>query len=445
MDPSGLHFLDASHPTVILNIGLSSFGTIISIVILILLLISSALISASEIAFFSLSPAKLKDIRTNDNLKDDLVSRLLENPKKLLATILILNNLVNIAFVILSSFVSSGLVSTSAHPVIVFLIQVVVITSFLLLFAEILPKVFAARYAMQVAQLMSNPLKILIKILSPLSALLGISTSLIDKQVGKSGIAISKEELSKAIELTSDEHTPASERRILEGIVKFGDIEVKEIMKARMDVISIDSALPFDQVISIIKNCGYSRIPVFKETLDHVLGILYIKDLLAHLDDGDQYNWQSLLRSAYFVPENKKINDLLREFQEKKIHLAVVVDEFGGTSGIVTLEDVIEEIVGEISDELDLESEEKVFQKIGDSIYLFEAKTSLNDFCKLLNIEDTVFDKMKGEADTLAGLILEQTGKIPEKGFSIEVECFRFTIEAVDKRRIKKVKVTVPV
>jgi gliding motility-associated protein GldE len=288
---------------------------------------------------------------------------------------------------------------------------------------------------------MAQPLQILVKIIYPLSWLLVSSSNLIDHRLVKKGITISKDELSKAIELTADENSPEGERKMLEGIVKFGDIEVKEIMKARIDVTAINTELSFEEVLKVILDSGYSRIPVYTDSIDNISGILYTKDLLPYLDKSHDNIWLSLVRPAYFVPENKKINDLLSDFQEKKIHMAIVVDEYGGTSGIVTFEDIIEEIVGEISDELDTENDEIRYQQIDENTYIFEAKTSLNDFYKILNISDTTFDKYKGDSDTLAGLILEHSGQIPEKGFSLKIDEYLFTIEASDKRRIKKIKV----
>ncbi|MCK9616529.1 MAG: gliding motility-associated protein GldE [Lentimicrobiaceae bacterium] len=418
-----------------------SLGIIFLFILLPLLLFASALISACEVAFFSLSPSQLKSIRTNENPKDDVIVRLLDKPKLLLATILICNNFINITFVILSTLLGSEIFHLGTYPVLEFIVQVVIITSLILLFAEILPKVFAARYSLHVAHFMAQPLQILVKIIYPLSWLLVSSSNLIDHRLVKKGITISKDELSKAIELTADENSPEGERKMLEGIVKFGDIEVKEIMKARIDVTAINTELSFEEVLKVILDSGYSRIPVYTDSIDNISGILYTKDLLPYLDKSHDNIWLSLVRPAYFVPENKKINDLLSDFQEKKIHMAIVVDEYGGTSGIVTFEDIIEEIVGEISDELDTENDEIRYQQIDENTYIFEAKTSLNDFYKILNISDTTFDKYKGDSDTLAGLILEHSGQIPEKGFSLKIDEYLFTIEASDKRRIKKIKV----
>jgi gliding motility-associated protein GldE len=283
------------------------------------------------------------------------------------------------------------------------------------------------------------------KIFYPLSKLLVKSTSFIDKRIVRKGHDISISELSDAIEITADESTPEEETKMLKGIVRFGDIEVSEIMKSRVDVTAVDVEIGFTELIEIIRESGYSRIPAFENNFDNVKGILYIKDLLAHLDKGNNYNWKFLLREAFFVPENKRINDLLHEFQEKKIHLAIVVDEYGGTSGIVTLEDIIEEIVGEISDEFDKDDDEINFTKLDENNYLFDGRISLNDFYKILEIDDDIFEEVRGESDTLAGLILELEGSIPDRGDIINYQNFSFKIRSVDNRRIKQIDVNIKI
>jgi gliding motility-associated protein GldE len=305
-----------------------------------------------------------------------------------------------------------------------------------------MPKVYATSQNVKFARFMANPILLALRFFYPLSSLLVSSTNLIDKRISRKAYNVSISELSDAIELTSGEDTPEEEKKILQGIVKFGDIEVKEIMRSRVDVTAVELETGFRELLKLIIDAGYSRIPVYEDSFDKIRGILYIKDLLPHLDKKDDFDWKDLLRDAFFIPENKKINDLLQEFQEKKIHMAIVVDEFGGTSGIVTLEDIIEEIVGEISDEHDEPVKDFEYSKLDEFNYIFEGKTSLNDFYKILNLDDTLFDDVRGDADSLAGLLLELIQKMPEKEEKISYGQFTFTVKAVDKRRIKRVKVT---
>ncbi len=420
-----------------------TFQVLFSLFIMVLLLYFSAMISGSEIAFFSLRPNNLQEIRESKARKCKIILQLLEKPKNLLATILIANNFVNVAIVILSTYITKELYDLSINAILAFLIQVVIITAIILLFGETIPKMYATKNPLSFAKMMARILKFLLWFLSPLTKLLVRSTDIFDKRLAKKYQAITMSDLSDAIEITSDETTPEEERKILKGIVKFGDIEVKEIMKSRVDVIAIEQQIQFDDLLKIIIESGYSRIPVYKDSFDEILGILYVKDLLPHLNKGNDFKWDKLIRDAFFVPENKKINDLLKEFQETKIHMAVVVDEYGGTSGIVTLEDIIEEIVGEISDEFDTNEDEIEFARLDDHNYIFEGKTSINDFCKIIGIDDDIFDKVKGESDTLAGLILEMEGKIPGKDHLIHFDDFDFKIIAADERRIQKIKVTI--
>ena len=412
------------------------------ILVMIGLLLLSAMISGSEIAYFSLSPSQLKDIKTKKKKNNQLILKFLEKPKHLLATILIANNFINVAIVIISTFVTAELFDFNNYKLLGFVIQVIAVTALILLIGEIIPKIYATQFTEKFARIMALPIYYLIKLFYPLSSLLVKSTTLIDKRITKKAHNISFRELTDAIEITSDESTPEEETMILKGIVKFGDIDVKEIMKSRIDVVAVDIKTDYDQLLKTILESGFSRIPAYEDTFDKITGILYIKDLLPHLYKDKGFNWQSLLRQAFFVPENKMINDLLKEFQERTIHLAIVVDEYGGTSGIVTLEDIIEEIVGEISDEFDNKTEEMFYKKIDENNYIFEGKTTLIDFCKILGIEDKIFVDAKGESDTLAGLILELEGKIPAKGESIDYEGLIFKIEVVDNRRIKSIKVT---
>lgn len=419
-------------------------GIIAGFILIILLLILSAAISGSEIAFFSLNPNQLNDLKADSGKKSRIIRELLEKPKRLLATILIANNFVNVAIIIISSYLMAGLFDFSDSPVLGFLVQVVVVTALILMFGEIMPKIFATQYAVATAYFMAQPMLLLRGIFSPLSSMLVKSTNLIDKRIERKGHEITIDDLSEALDITSaDDQTPEEEKKILKGIVKFGDIAVKEIMRSRMDVTAVDEKTPFDRLISIILEAGYSRVPVFRESFDNVTGILYIKDLLPHLKKNNGFGWQELQRPAIFVPENKRISDLLHEFQSRKIHMAIVVDEYGGTSGLVTMEDILEEIVGEINDEFDSESDTIHYTKVNDSTYIFEGKTLLNDFCKAMGIEDRIFDEAKGESDTLAGLMLELAGKIPETSETFPFDKYVFQAETVDKRRIKKVKVII--
>lgn len=420
-----------------------SLEAIIGFVVLAVLLFCSAMISASEVAFFSLKPSQLEPNKGKKAEEKELIQKLLDSPKRLLATILITNNFINVGIVVLSTYLTIQLFNLSEFPILAFIIQVVVVTSLILIVGEIIPKIYASHKALSMARLMALPLQFLDKLFVPISSILVRSTNFIDKRVTRKGHQISRSELTEAIELTSDKDAPEDERRILQGIVKFGDIEVSEIMKSRIDVIAIDVEVKFNELLEIIRESGYSRMPVFKDTFDKIEGVLYIKDLLLHLDKEISFDWQKLIRQAFFVPENKKINDLLKEFQEKKIHLAIVVDEYGGTSGIVTLEDVLEEIVGEISDEFDATEDEIPFTKIKENLYLFEGKTMINDFCKVIDIDDDIFDEIKGDSDSLAGLILEMEGRIPKKGEKSVFRNFTFTIEAVDNRRIKQILIEI--
>lgn len=405
------------------------------------LLIFSALISGSEIAFFSLSRSQIDEIRSVQNKNSRAIQGLLERPKHLLATILIANNIVNIGIVIISSFLTSLFFDFSENPLMGFIIQVIVITFIILLVGEVIPKVYANRYSEKFAFFMAIPLTVLNKLLLPLSSLMVVSTSIIDRRVTKKRHNLSINELSHAIDITSNSETPVENTRILKGIVQFSNIYAREIMRARVDVVAVDMDISFSELKSIILDAGYSRMPVYKDSFDNVTGILYIKDLLPHLDETNGFKWQSLLRPSFFVPESKKISDLLREFQQKKIHMAIVVDEYGGTSGIVTLEDILEEIVGEINDEFDVD--EVIYTQIDQNNYIFEGKTSIKDFCQITQSDISLFEKAKGESETLAGLILELKEEFPGKGEKISYHNFDFVIEAVDNRRIKKIKITI--
>jgi len=415
------------------------YKIITGIIVLLLLLCSSALISASEVAFFSLKPEDLEKLRNNKSQKAKNALKMYNMPERLLSTILISNNTVNIAFVLLAAFLSARLFDFSSRPVLGFIVEAIGITFLILLFGEIMPKVYASKNQMRMVILMSSPLVALEKLFRPISSLLVLSTSFVKKRTGIKKTNISMDDLSEALELASDDIN--EDEKILKGIVNFGNINVSEIMCPRIDVTSLDIKLGFNKVKSLIIESGFSRIPVYSGTFDSIKGILYAKDILPYTGSPDNFKWQSLIRPPHFVPETKKINELLKDFQIKKIHMAIVVDEYGGTSGILTLEDILEEIVGEITDESD--EDEALFRKIEDNSYIFEGKILLNDLFKIIDIPDDTFEDVRGESETLAGLILEMTGEIPQKGQSIRFGNFNFTIESADKRRIKEIRVDI--
>jgi gliding motility-associated protein GldE len=412
---------------------------IIGLIVLVGLLIMSALMSASEVAYFSFRPEDIENFKTDKSKKSKTVLKLYNNPEKLLSTILVANNTVNITIVLLSAFLSARMFDFSNDPVFGFIVQAVVITFLLLFFGEIMPKVYASRNNVSMAMFMAFLLVFLEKLFSPVTSLLILSSSFVKKRTGTRRANISMDDLSDALELTSDELD--EDEKILKGIVNFGNINVSAIMCPRMDVTAVDINSGFSQIIPVIINSGFSRIPVHSESFDNVKGILYAKDVLPYMNNPDSFKWQSLLRLPYFVPETKKINDLLKEFQLKKIHMAIVIDEYGGTSGIVTLEDILEEIVGEITDESD--NEDALYRKINEKTYVFEGKVLLNDFCKILGFEEDPFVDVRGESETLAGLILELTGEIPEKNQTLKYRNFTFMMESVDRRRIREIRVEI--
>lgn len=417
-------------------------GIGISLIIVFILIILSALFSASEVAYFSINASDKHKLDRKSAKKKIHFRRNLESPEQLLATILVANNFVKVGIVILSSFIFNYLVDFSAVPNWGFVIQVVIISIIILLFSEILPKVYTTHHAVKFARFIAFPLYYLIKVLRPVNSIFIHSTSFINNRIRAYNQHISVDELSQALELTSQNELK-EDKEILKGIVKFGNKNVAEIMRSRVDVVSADFNDNYSKILNLITETGFSRIPVYSESFDHIKGILYIKDLLPHVHKGPNFRWQSIIRPPFYVPETKKIDDLLEEFQKNKVHMAVVVDEYGGTSGIVTLEDVLEEIVGEITDEFD--EEEKYFTKISENKFLFDGKILLNDFYKVTGAEDSVFDDVKGEADTLAGLILELKGEIPLKNDTISCKNFVFSIEAVDNRRIKQIKVEIKI
>ena len=414
-----------------------TFAAIVSLVLSIFLLGCSALISASEVAFFSLDPQTLNELEESEKKSEKNILHLLESPQRLLATILIANNLVNVAVILLLTHFTNTILNFESAPVLGFIFQAVIITFLLLLFGEITPKVYATQFAKSTANFTVSLLTKLEKPFGPFVSLLVNSTSIVNTRLAKhSRSNISMDELSHALELTSNSKDEDTD--ILEGIINFGNIQVDEIMTSRVDMVDVDIKTNYKQLLDLIIKSGYSRIPVYAGTRDNIKGLLYSKDLLPHLDKPATFRWQSLVRPAYYVPETKKIDDLLNEFQENKVHLAVVVDEYGGTSGIITLEDILEEIVGDISDEYDID--EELFTKIDNHTFVFEAKIQLNDFFKIAEIEEEDFVKVTEEVETLAGLILELKGDFPVKNERIDYRRYVFEIVAADSRRIKKVK-----
>ena len=408
-------------------------------ILIIILLTFSAFVSGAEISYFSLNMSDLEELNEN-NKKSKLIYKLLREPNSLLATILIANNFINVAIVIISTYLTSISFVFPEGSILEFVFQVIVITSFLVLFGEITPKVYANQNAVKFSLWMAKPLIILRKIFYPFSYLLVSSTSIIENRLKRNDSNVNIEEISKALDLTDEQHE-GKEGKILRSIVEFGNTDVKEIMKSRVDVIAVDKETKYSELLKIITSSGYSRIPVFDKQFDNILGILYIKDLIPYLSNSDDFKWIELCRVPFFVPENKMINDLLKEFQAKKNHIAIVVDEYGGASGIVTLEDVLEEIVGEINDEFD--DDNNIYSKLDDSNFIFEGKILLIDFLKIVDCDVDFLDDLKGESDSLAGLILEHEGKIPKIGDVIKIKNFTFQIEAVDLRRIKRIKVSI--
>ncbi|MBE0649462.1 MAG: gliding motility-associated protein GldE [Bacteroidales bacterium] len=416
---------------------------IITLIVLVLMLIISGLISGSETAFFSLQPSDIHKLNQHKGKNGKRVLALRDKPKKLLATVLISNNFINVGIVVISTHLTTLLFNLSVNPLLTFLVQIVIVTSFILIFGEILPKIYANKKPVPFALMMAGSLEVLMVLLRPLSILLVKSTSFVDVRLAKKQIQVSLSDLSDAIDITVDETTPEDEKMILKGIATFGEKEASELMRSRVNVTAVELATPFSELLKIVVDSGFSRIPVYDQSFDQIKGILYIKDLLPLIDNEESQEWQNLLRPAFFVPENKKVNDLLQEFREKKIHMAIVVDEYGGTSGIITMEDILEEIVGEINDEFDKENEAFHYKKINDQTYIFDAQTMLNDLCKILGIDDEFFDNYRGESDSLGGLILELAGKIPRAGEKITLPPFTFEILSADLRKINRVKVTI--
>jgi len=404
------------------------------------LLFCSALVSGAEVALFSLSQKDIDDTLQHHPSKGKIISELLEKPKKLLATLLVANNFINIGVVILFSYVGHNIFSAVSSPILKFILEVIVVTFLILLFGEVLPKVYASRNNIKFAKLIACPVAALDKLLSPISLPMRKITIYLHNKLGKQKTNFSVDQLSQALELTDSDETSTEEQKILEGIVTFGNTDTKQVMSPRMDIFALEIEESFQSVYSKIIEKGFSRIPVYRDNIDQIEGVLFVKDLLPHIDKED-FDWKTLLREPFFVPENKKIDNLLKDFQSMKSHLAIVVDEYGGTSGLVSLEDIIEEIVGDISDEFD--GDNSNYSKIDDKNYLFEGKINLKDFYRVIDVDEDLFEIKKGEAETLAGFILEILGNFPKKDQKIAFENCVFTIETVDKKRVKQIKVTI--
>ncbi len=433
--PSSLPLIEA------ITTQFSFSGTAISILFLILLLLLSAFASGSESAFFSLKPQDKDNLKNENSKSAKTVLNLLSHPKELLATLLILNNFVNVGIVIVSSYIVNQLYPANENnETIRFLLEVIGITFTILLIGEVIPKIWSSKNALRMTKLMALPI-LTLKAIPPLSwikRLLVNGTNFIQKRSTKKGVTITTDDLEQALALTREESTTDEEHKILEGIVKFGSTEVCQIMCSRVDVVAIDSNKNFLEVYAIILDAGYSRIPVYEDSFDKVIGMLYIKDLLPHLNENEHFDWKRMLRKPFFVPENKKIDDLLKEFQHRKMHMAIVVDEYGGANGIITLEDVLEEIVGDITDEFD--ELDIVYTKVNEFTYIFEGKTSLVDFYKVTEIDSKSFELSKGDAETLGGFVVEQAGRILKNNEYVEVDNVKLIVESSDKRRIKTIK-----
>ena len=415
-----------------------TIGVIVAFCLAIFLLMCSAFVSASEIAFFSLTPSDINEVEEEKHSSDKSIMALRDDSERLLANILICNNLVNISIITLLDFVFMKVMDFGGSDVLQFLLMTVVLTFLLLLFGEVIPKIYSSQHTLAFCRFAAPKLRKISKVLSPLSNLLIRSKVVTRRFVHADTQSLTVDDLEKAMELT-DQKDIAQESSMLEGIIRFGGEMAREIMTSRVDIVALDINTPFPEVLKCIVENNYSRIPVYQGTQDKIKGVLYIKDLLPHLGKPSSFRWQSLIRPPYYVPETKMIDDLLRDFQSNKVHMAIVVDEFGGTSGLVTMEDIIEEIVGEINDEYD--DEEKPYQRLNQNTYIFEAKILLADFMKLFDLDDDYFEEVEGEADTLAGLLLEIKGEFPQLHEKMAYKAFSFEIMEMDERRIVKVKV----
>ncbi|QDW20026.1 gliding motility-associated protein GldE [Flavobacterium sp. KBS0721] len=413
---------------------------IIGFVGIFILLFLSAIVSGAEVALFSLSQKDINETLQENNPRGKIISNLLDKPKKLLATLLVANNFFNIGVVILFSFIGQNIFANVSSPVFKFILEIILVTFLILLFGEVLPKVYASRNNIKFAKRVAYPIAILDTLLSPISLPMRSVTLYLHNKLGKQKNSFSINQLSQALELTDSEGTSSEEQKILEGIVSFGNTDTKQVMSPRIDIFALEISESFSAICPKIIEKGFSRIPVYRDNIDQIEGVLFVKDLLPHIDN-DEFDWTSLVREAFFVPENKKLDNLLKDFQSLKSHLAIVVDEYGGTSGLVSLEDVIEEIVGDISDEFD--DENLNFSQIDEKNFLFEGKINMKDFYRIVNVNEDIFESHKGEAETLAGFILEILGNFPKKDQKVAFENCVFTIETVDKKRVKQIKVTI--
>jgi gliding motility-associated protein GldE len=419
-------------------------STLFAIFAMLIILLVVAVVSAAESAFFSLTPTDMEELKSSASATDKKILLLLSTPKRLLATLLVSINFLSIAIVIINStfvFGKDGLFDFSGNPLLGFIVQVVAVTFLIILVGEVTPKIYATQNPLNTSRTLVFLVQFLQGLFYPVSSFLIFSTSLIDKVIKQKSHTISVNDLSQALDLTKDEDIPDEDHKILKGIVKFGNTDVKQIMKPRVDITAFEVSSGYKKLLEDMTQSGFSRVPIYKEKLDTIVGVIYAKDLLPFLNEEDGFNWQSIIRPPFYVPENKKIDDLLKEFQHKKIHLAMIVDEYGGTSGIVTLEDIIEEIVGEINDEFD--DDDIVYSKLDSNNFVFEGKAHLNDVCRIMQIDSAMIEEVKGESDTLAGLILEVEGRIPAKGEKISFRNLDFIIESADNRKIKRIKVTI--
>ena len=413
---------------------------IIGFVGIFILLFLSAIVSGAEVALFSLSQKDIDEAVQENLSKGKIISKLLDKPKKLLATLLVANNFFNIGVVILFSFIGQNIFDQISSPVLKFILEIILVTSLILLFGEVLPKVYASRNNIKFAKRVAYPIAFLDKLLSPISLPMRSLTLYLHHKLGKQKNSFSINQLSQALELTDSEGTSSEEQKILEGIVSFGNTDTKQVMSPRIDIFALEISESFAGICPKIIEKGFSRIPVYRDNIDQIEGVLFVKDLLPYIDK-EEFDWTTLIREAFFVPENKKLDNLLKDFQSLKSHLAIVVDEYGGTSGLVSLEDVIEEIVGDISDEFD--DENLNFSQIDEKNFLFEGKINMKDFYRIVDVNEEIFESHKGEAETLAGFILEILGNFPKKDQKIAFENCVFTIETVDKKRVKQIKVTI--
>ena len=417
-----------------------SVEVVFCLLLLFALLLCSAMASSSETAYFSLQPNDINELESSSSRNEKLVLEIRQKPKTLLITILIANNLVNITITIFSTYIMNMMFNMAVNPIAAFILNVIVVTSLILLVGEMIPKVYASKKAKSIAVMMAPILKVLIVVFKPLSKIFVSSTSFIDKKLVKKTSTISLSDLSTAVDIATEEGSTPEEKNMLKGIATFGEKEVSDIMRPRINMFSVSMDTEFGDLMTQVVEKGFSRIPVYDKDLDDVKGMLYVKDLLPYVEE-KEFAWQNLLRPVFFVPENKKINDLFQDFRAKKIHIAIVVDEYGGTSGLVTLEDIVEEIVGDISDEFDKEPENEYYKKIDADTFIFKAQISNVDFCKVVGVDDNYFEEIEGESDTLAGMILEMEGRIPEAGFKCSYREFVFEIVESDKKHIIKIKV----